>query len=222
MPYTRKGKCVYNKETGSKKGCSTSVDKANDYMKALYASEIKEYLLEKKKPEGLTDKEIEKVNYIFQNTIKQNHRNLAKNYGPEADRTAYGAAVNKVTKKDLAELIVVELKKDQDGDGDNDFADVMVSRMMASGKNKKDAVKATKNKKYNKESLGEGGEGRTENYMFFSNLKQIKRQIEILMEMDPMMIESLLQNGHDWADDHVTEAKTNMDQVFDFIMNETE
>ena len=103
MPYTRKGKCVYNKETGSKKGCSTSVDKANDYMKALYASEIKEYLLEKKKPEGLTDKEIEKVNYIFQNTIKQNHRNLAKNYGPEADRTAYGAAVNKVTKKDLAE-----------------------------------------------------------------------------------------------------------------------
>ena len=101
MPYTRKGKCVYNKETGKKKGCSTSAAKAKDYIKALYASEIKEYLLEKKKPEGLTDKEIEKVNYIFQNTIKQNHRNLAKNYGSEADRTAYGAAVNKVTKEDV-------------------------------------------------------------------------------------------------------------------------
>ena len=221
MPYIRKGKCVYNKETGKKKGCSSSANKAKDYMKALYASEIKEYLLEKKKPEGLTDKEVEKVNYFFQNAIKQNHKNFAKNYGPEADRTAYGAAINKVTKKDLAELIVAELKKDQDGDGDNDFADVMISRMMASGKDKKDAIKATKNKKYNKESVEEGGDGRTENYMFFSNLKQMKRQIEILMEMDPMVIEAILQNGHDWADDHITVAKEDVDQVFDFIMNET-
>ena len=52
MPYTRKGKCVYNKETGKKKGCSASIDKAKDYLKALYASEIKEYLLERTKPEG--------------------------------------------------------------------------------------------------------------------------------------------------------------------------
>ena len=66
----------------------------------------------------------------------------------------------------------------------------------------------------------EGGDGRTENYMFFSNLKQMQRQIEFLMEIDPQVIDMILQNGHDWADDHVTEAKTNMDQVFDFIMNE--
>jgi len=222
MPYTRKGKCVYNKETGKKKGCSASIDKAKDYLKALYASEIKEYLLERTKPEGLTDDEIEKVNYYFRNAVEKNHKNFVQNYGPKADQVAYGTSVNKATKRknDIVELVLNELKKDQDGDGDKDFADVMVSRMVASGKSKKDAVKATKNKKYNKESLGEGGEGRTENYMFFSNLKQMKRQIEILMEMDPMVIESLLQNGHDWADDHVTEAKTNMDQVFDFIMNE--
>ena len=221
MPYIRKGKCVYNKETGKKKGCSSSATEAKEYMKALYASEIKEYLLEKKKPEGLTDKEVEKVNYFFQNSIKQNHKNLAKNYGPEADRTAYGSAINRVTKKDLAELVMAEIKKDQDGDGDNDFADVMVSRMVSSGKSKKDAIKATKNKKYNTESIEEGGEERTENYMFFSNLKQMQRQIEMLMEIDPMIIEAILQNGHDWADDHITVAKENMDQVFDFIMNET-
>lgn len=59
-----------------------------------------------------------------------------------------------------------------------------------------------------------------ENYMFFSNLKQIQRQCEILLKMDPNMIDNILENGHDWADDHVTEAKTNMDQVFDFLMNE--
>lgn len=59
-----------------------------------------------------------------------------------------------------------------------------------------------------------------ENYMFFSNLKQIHRQCEMLLKMDPNMIDNILENGHDWADDHVTEAKTNMDQVFDFMMNE--
>jgi hypothetical protein len=56
--------------------------------------------------------------------------------------------------------------------------------------------------------------------MFFQNLEQMKRQCEILLEMDESSIESLLNNGHDWADDHISEAKNNMDQVFDFIMNE--
>ena len=60
----------------------------------------------------------------------------------------------------------------------------------------------------------------TENYMFFSNLKQIARQCQMLLEMDEEMIDQILQDGHDWADDHVSEAKTNMDQVFDFMMNE--
>jgi predicted Zn-ribbon and HTH transcriptional regulator len=59
-----------------------------------------------------------------------------------------------------------------------------------------------------------------ENYMFFSNLKQMKRQLEMMMEMDPAMVDNIIQNGHDWADDHISEAKTNIDQVFDFLKNE--
>jgi hypothetical protein len=59
-----------------------------------------------------------------------------------------------------------------------------------------------------------------ENYMFFSNLKQMKRQLEMIMEMDPAMVDDIIQNGHDWADDHISEAKTNIDQVFDFLKNE--
>jgi hypothetical protein len=118
--------------------------------------------------------------------------------------------------------ILSEGKKiDQDGDGDKDFADVMIARLTASGKDKDDAIKFTKNKKYNKKSVKEGGDNMTENYMFFSNLKQMHRQIEFLMQIDPQTIEAILQNGHDWADDHVTVAKENMDQVFDFIMNKT-
>ena len=58
------------------------------------------------------------------------------------------------------------------------------------------------------------------NYMFFSNLEQIKRQCEMMLDMDPNKIDDIIQNGHDWADDHISEAKTNIDQVFDFFKNE--
>ena len=57
------------------------------------------------------------------------------------------------------------------------------------------------------------------NYMFFSNLKQMKRQIEMIMEMDKEVVNEIIINGHDWADDHISEAKTNIDQVFDFLKN---
>jgi len=58
-------------------------------------------------------------------------------------------------------------------------------------------------------------------YMFFSNLEQMRRQCDMLLDMDPEMVEGILENGHDWAQDHISEAKNNMDQVFDFLMNET-
>lgn len=60
------------------------------------------------------------------------------------------------------------------------------------------------------------------NYMFFSNLQQMKRQIEMMMEMDKEVVNEIIINGHDWADDHISEAKTNIDQVFDFLKNEME
>jgi hypothetical protein len=76
-------------------------------------------------------------------------------------------------------------------------------------------------KKHLKTIVNENEEGGA-NYMFFSNLEQIKRQCELLLEFDQEMINNLLNNGHDWADDHISTAKENMDQVFDFLMNEKE
>jgi hypothetical protein len=61
----------------------------------------------------------------------------------------------------------------------------------------------------------------SENYMFFSNLQQIKRQCDMMLEMDEELLDLIIQDGHDWADDHISEAKTNIDQVFDFFMNES-
>ena len=70
--------------------------------------------------------------------------------------------------------------------------------------------------------LKEEEEHRSGRYMFFSNLEQMKRQCDLLLNLDEEMVESILEDGHDWAQDHIAEAKNNMDQVFDFIMNESE
>jgi hypothetical protein len=70
-------------------------------------------------------------------------------------------------------------------------------------------------------SVVKENEDRGGNYMFFGNLEQIKRQCELLLKLDQNMVNQILNNGHDWADDHISSAKENVDQVFDFMMNET-
>ena len=72
-----------------------------------------------------------------------------------------------------------------------------------------------------KKVLNEDHDMKSTRYMFFSNLQQMRRQCDLLLDLDQSMIEGILENGHDWAQDHIAEAKNNMDQVFDFLMNET-
>jgi len=72
----------------------------------------------------------------------------------------------------------------------------------------------------NKNVVKEGNDMNVSNYMFFGNIEQMHRQLGLLLELDPQMVDSIFQNGHDWADDHISEDKTNIDQVFDFMMNE--
>ena len=72
-----------------------------------------------------------------------------------------------------------------------------------------------------KNVIRETKEEHSSRYMFFSNLEQMRRQCDLLLDLDRNMVESILDNGHDWAQDHISEAKNNMDQVFDFLMNET-
>ena len=72
-----------------------------------------------------------------------------------------------------------------------------------------------------KKVIRETKEQHSSRYMFFSNLEQMRRQCDLLLDLDQQMVEGILENGHDWAQDHISEAKNNMDQVFDFLMNET-
>jgi hypothetical protein len=69
-------------------------------------------------------------------------------------------------------------------------------------------------------TLSEGEMPEQENYMFFGNIEQMKRQCELLMGEDKNQIDSILKQ-HDWAQDHISEAKSLLDQVFDFLMNQT-
>ena len=69
-------------------------------------------------------------------------------------------------------------------------------------------------------TISEGGMPEQENYMFFGNIEQMKRQCELLMGEDKNQIDSILKQ-HDWAQDHIAEAKSLLDQVFDFLMNQT-
>lgn len=69
----------------------------------------------------------------------------------------------------------------------------------------------------------ENGEAYPENnrYMFFGNLQQIQRQAGLMLDMNEEKVNEILESGHDWAQDHIATAKESMDQVFDFLMNET-
>jgi len=57
------------------------------------------------------------------------------------------------TLRDISEAYqnLYEKKVDQDSDGDNDFADVMIARMIAAGMSREEAIRKVKNKEYNEE-----------------------------------------------------------------------
>lgn len=56
-----------------------------------------------------------------------------------------------------------------------------------------------------------------QNYMLFQNLKQIKEQIDKLLSMDLKKMDELISDGHDWAADHITTSKDDIDEVYHFI-----
>ena len=57
-------------------------------------------------------------------------------------------------------------------------------------------------------------------YMFFGNLKIIKKYVDAMLQMNPDQVQEILSNGHDWAADHVATSKDDVQEVGDFLMNE--
>jgi hypothetical protein len=65
------------------------------------------------------------------------------------------------------------------------------------------------------ESLNEN----SEKYMFFQNLETIKKEVEEMLSLDPQMVDAILANGHDWAADHVSTSKDDIEEVHNFLMS---
>ncbi len=65
----------------------------------------------------------------------------------------------------------------------------------------------------------ENSENKEVNYMFFNNLKTIKKNIDSLLSLDESKVDELLKNGHDWAVDHISTSKDDIEEVSNFISN---
>jgi len=104
MPYELRGKCVYNKETGKKKGCSSSVKKAKADMSALYAS----YCIN----EGLADAVLDRANDIY-SAMKADDKaimNAVAKHGGSAENILWGRAIN-TAKKQVQTMSDTKLKE---------------------------------------------------------------------------------------------------------------
>lgn len=59
-------------------------------------------------------------------------------------------------------------------------------------------------------------------YMFFSNLKAIKSAAEEMLSMDASQIDALLDDGHDWAADHIATSKDDVEEVHQWLKSNME
>lgn len=60
-----------------------------------------------------------------------------------------------------------------------------------------------------------------ENYMFFGNLETVKRHAEMLLALNPTEVDAILKDGHNWAADHISTCKDDIEEVCNFLQNET-
>ena len=60
-----------------------------------------------------------------------------------------------------------------------------------------------------------------EHYMFFENLKIIKAAVDEMLEMDEAMVDQILSDGHNWAEDHMATSKDDVEEVFNFLKSKS-
>jgi|TARA_R110000744_G_scaffold302539_1_gene411470 hypothetical protein len=60
---------------------------------------------------------------------------------------------------------------------------------------------------------------KSNNYMFFQNIKTICDAAKDIMEMDKDTVDEILSNGHDWASDHIATSKDDVEEVYNFLKN---
>ncbi|NCA14164.1 MAG: hypothetical protein EBS89_08545 [Proteobacteria bacterium] len=63
----------------------------------------------------------------------------------------------------------------------------------------------------------EAKDGDHKHYMFFSNLKVIKEKVDKMLAMDAGKIDAELAKGHDWASDHITSSRDDIEEVYNWL-----
>jgi len=117
---------------------------------SIYESQIKNSKVENKVL--LSEEATMEVTEVRRISIPTPSTTPLKNHTSMLGESSWGTMS---TVKDIASLyssIYEAKKKDQDADGDNDFADVRIARMIASGMSRAEAIAAVKNKSYNEET----------------------------------------------------------------------
>lgn len=137
----------------------------------------------------------EKKNWI-KDAIK-NPGALKKSLGKKED--------DKITKKEIND----ELKKLKAKDLDKEKPGTQLNKKDATKKRRLELAKTLSSLKENHEE--------TQNYMFFGNLKTIKRLVDEMLEMDEAEVDAMLTNGHNWAVDHIATSKDDIEEVFNFL-----
>jgi|694.fasta_scaffold87122_5 hypothetical protein len=87
------------------------------------------------------------------------------------------------------------------------------------GKKAKTDVEISRSTKLNEE---EEKEENLKNYMFFQNLKTIKKAVDKILSMDAEEIDKTLLDGHGWAVDHISTSKDDVEEVAGFLENKDE
>jgi len=64
------------------------------------------------------------------------------------------------------------------------------------------------------------GHSEYQNYMFFQNLKTIRRMVDKMMQLDPSQVDALLSSGHGWAVDHISTSADDITEVSGWLCNE--
>jgi len=65
-----------------------------------------------------------------------------------------------------------------------------------------------------------GKEHNEQYYMFFQNLASIKHYVDEILAHNPADVDALLKNGHDWAADHISTSKDDVQEVSEWLRNE--
>ena len=146
----------------------------------------------------------EKKNKWIKDAIK-NPGALKKQLGKDEDE--------KLTKKEIE----AEIKELERKDKDPKKSGTQLNKKDATKKRRLELAKTLSSIKENHD--GDSHDGDSQNYMFFGNLKTIKRLVDEMLEMDEVEVDNILTNGHNWAVDHIATSKDDVEEVFNFLAN---